>query len=144
MTKDKILVVEDESIIALDIKNMLIHLGYTVPAVLNCGRDAIQMSKEIRPDLVLMDINIKGDMDGVEAAKRIFLQFNIPVIYITAYSDKKTLKRAVKSNPYGYIPKPFDSLELHTLIALTINSHRMKKYFQSDDILEKSNTSLVM
>ncbi len=127
MGKEKILIVEDESIIALDIENMLKGLGYSVPAVLNRGEDAVKKSEEIEPDLVLMDINLKGTMDGVKAAEIIHTRLNIPVIYLTAYSDNETLQRATKTNPYGYIPKPIDCLELHTLIVLTLSSSKMKK-----------------
>ncbi len=132
MVKGKIIVVEDESIIALDIENMLKKYGYAVPAVLNSGEEAVKKSEEIHPDLVLMDINLKGKIDGVTAAEIIHHQLNIPVIYLTAYSDHETLIRAMKTRPYGYIPKPIDRMELHTLIVLTLNSCQMKKMTEEE------------
>ncbi|MBN2030330.1 response regulator [bacterium] len=132
MAKEKIIVVEDESIVAFDIENILKNYGYSVPAVINNGEEAVKKSEEIHPDLVLMDINLKGGIDGVEAAEIINHQLNIPVIYLTAYSDDETLKRAIKTNPYGYIPKPIDSMELHTLIVLTLNSCKMKKTLEME------------
>ena len=127
MANEKIIIVEDESIIALDIENMLKNLGYSVPAVLTKGEEAVKKSQELEPDLVLMDINLKGEIDGVKAAEIIHNRLNIPVIYITAYSDHETLERAGKTSPYGYIPKPIDGLELHTLIVLTLNSFKIKR-----------------
>ena len=126
MAKEKILVVEDESIIAWDVKNRLNELGYSVPSVSSSGEDAIEKSEEMHPDLVLMDIKIKGDVDGIEAAKQIYDRFDIPVVYMSAYSDDKTLKRAMLTKPFGYITKPFDDLELDALIVLTLESHRLK------------------
>lgn len=132
MANEKIIIVEDESIIALDVENMLKSLGYSVPAVLNKGEEAVKKSEEIRPDLVLMDINLKGETDGIKAAEIIHNELHIPVIYLTAYSDDETLERARNTSPYGYIPKPIDSLELHTLIVLTLNSFKMKKTIESE------------
>jgi DNA-binding NarL/FixJ family response regulator len=127
MQKEKIIIVEDESIIAFDIKNMLINYGYSVVAVLNNGEEAVKKTEEVKPDLVLMDINLKGNIDGVKAAEIIQHRLKTPVIYLTAYSDHETLQRATKTNPYGYIPKPIDSMELHTLVVLTLNSDKMNK-----------------
>ena len=90
----KILVVEDERITAEDIKSGLENAGYKVPALVSTGEDAIDKAGKLRPDLVLMDIKLKGKMDGIEAAGQIKLRYNIPVIYLTAYSDEYTVKRA--------------------------------------------------
>lgn len=126
MAKEKILVVEDELIIAWDVKNRLNNLGYRVPSVIASGEEAIKKSEEIHPDLVLMDIRVKGKIDGIEAAKQISDRFNIPVVYITACSDEDTLKRAKLKKPFGYISKPFDDVELDTLILLTLKNHKLK------------------
>ncbi len=126
MTKEKILIVEDESIIAWDVKNRLNNLGYGVPSIIASGEEAIKKSEEIHPDLVLIDIKVKGKIDGIEAANQISDRLNIPVIYITAYSDEDTLKRATLKKPFGYISKPFDDVELDTLILLTLNNHKSK------------------
>lgn len=131
----KILVVEDERITAEDIKNGLEDTGYRVPAMVSTGEDAIDKAGKLRPDLVLMDIKLKGKMDGIEAAEQIKLRYNIPVIYLTAYSDEYTIKRAEITEPSGYIindetgivKKPFEKSELHNVIEITLHRHKMEK-----------------
>jgi len=108
MAKTEILIVEDERITAEDIRLSLGGLGYAVTGMASSGEEAIRKAKELHPDLVLMDIVLGGDMDGIEAAKRIRARFNIPVVYLTAYADEKTLERAKVTQPFGYILKPFD------------------------------------
>ncbi len=105
----RIEVVEDESIIRLDIKNRLRSLGYTVACEAASGEDAIRGADETHPDLVLMDIRLKGDMDGIEAAKEIWTRLHIPVIYLTANADDGTLQRAKLAEPFGYLLKPFEA-----------------------------------
>lgn len=106
MTEEiKILIVEDNAIIAIDLQNTLIKLGYTVPAVVSSGEEAINKVKENNPDLVLMDINLYGEMDGVEAASKIHTFSDTPIIYLTAYTDEKTLERAKITEAYAYILK---------------------------------------
>ena len=106
MKNTKILIVEDEKIIARDIQSRLEILGYLGTDVVSSGEEAISKSAETRPDLVLMDIKLKGAMDGIEAASHISGQLNIPVVYLTAHSERETLKRAKTTVPYGYILKP--------------------------------------
>lgn len=108
MAKTEILIVEDERITAEDIRLSLGGLGYAVTGMASSGEEAIRKAEELHPDLVLMDIVLGGDMDGIEAAKRIRARFNIPVVYLTAYADEKTLERAKVTQPFGYILKPFD------------------------------------
>lgn len=127
MKNIKILVVEDESIVALEIKRRLQNLGYMVPAVASSGEDAINKASLTFPDLILMDIMLKGDMDGVEAARQIREKFDIPVIYLTAYSDDETLDRAKETGPYGYILKPFEESDLHASIEMALSKHKMEK-----------------
>ncbi|MBW2636353.1 MAG: PAS domain S-box protein [Deltaproteobacteria bacterium] len=127
MANARILVVEDEGIIAKDIRKMLENLGYDVFAVVSSGEDAVKKAAETHPDLVLMDIVLEGDMDGVEAAEQIRNRFDIPVIYLTAYSDEKTLQRAKITEPYGYIFKPFQGRELHTAIEMALYRHKMER-----------------
>ena len=122
----KIVVVEDESIVAKDIKKRLQNLGYTVSAVVSSGEEALQEAKE-NPDIYLMDIVLKGDMDGITAAERIRTEYSIPIIYVTAYADEKTLGRAKITEPYGYILKPFEDRELHTAIEMALYKHEMEK-----------------
>src|ERR1043165_2125327 len=93
MSKTNILIVEDESIVAKDIQHSLKKLGYTVVGMCSTGEDAIKAAEETKPDLVLMDIMLKGDMSGIEAAGKIREKFNIPIIYLTAYADERTLSK---------------------------------------------------
>ncbi|WP_196297002.1 response regulator [Methanosarcina barkeri] len=123
----RILVVEDEHIVAMGIKKMLKNLGYTVTGVASSGKDAISKAESTFPDVVLMDIMLKGDMDGVEAAKEIREKFDVPVVYLTAYSDSKILERAKKTEPFGYIVKPFDEKDLHSSIEVALHKHRKEK-----------------
>lgn len=122
----KILIVEDEGIVAKDIKKRLENLGYTVPAIVPSGEEAIRAAKE-NPDLVLMDIVLKGDIDGIKAAEIIRAQFNIPVVYVTAHADNRVLQRAKATEPYGYILKPFEDRELHTTIEMALYKYKMEK-----------------
>jgi len=126
MANVRILVVEDEVIIAQDIQNMLKKLGYAVSAVASSGEEAIKRVAETLPDLVLMDIVLEGDMDGVEVAGQIRDCFDIPVVYLTAYSDDTTLQRAKITEPYGYILKPFQERELYTNIEMALYKHKME------------------
>jgi len=127
MSNATILVVEDENIVAKDIQISLRKLGYAVPAIATSGRAAIDKAAEISPDLVLMDIHLKGDMDGVEAGKELHTRFNVPVIYLTAYSDENTLERAKLTEAVGYLLKPFKARELHTMIQMALSKHRMER-----------------
>ena len=123
MAKANILVVEDESIVALDLKHRLRNLGYAVVAIVASGSKAIEKAGETQPDLVLMDIRLKGDMDGIEAAREIQIRFETPVIYLTALADKDTLERAEATRPYGYVIKPFDEAELHNTIEKALKQY---------------------
>lgn len=122
--KAKILVIEDESIIASDIKACLENSGYTVPAVIAYGEQAIEKVTEHHPDLVLIDIMLKGDMNGIEAAQEIINCFKIPVVYLTAYSDQNILRRAKNTQPFGYIIKPFKENQLISTIEIALNKHQ--------------------
>jgi PAS domain S-box-containing protein len=124
--KARILIVEDESIIALDIRDRLESLGYAIAGVASSGNEAIQMAAETQPSAVLMDIRLKGAMDGVQAAEQIRAHFDIPVVYLTAYSDETTLQRAKITEPFGYLLKPFEDRELHIAIAVTLYKHEME------------------
>lgn len=126
MEKSRIMVVEDEGIVAMDIKNTLKSLGYDVVAVAASGEEAIEKATETRPDLALMDIRLKGDMDGVEAAEKLNDRFDIPVVYLTAYSDEHTLHRAKVTEPFGYILKPFEKRELYTAVEMALYKHKME------------------
>ena len=124
MEKINIFIVEDESIVAKDIQNSLTKLGYNVVGVANNGKDAIERVIELAPDLVLMDIMIKGNINGIEASEKIKEQINVPVIFLTAYADEATLSRAKITEPYGYILKPFKEIDLHSNIEMAIYKHQ--------------------
>ena len=127
MANAQVLVVEDASIIAKDIQDMLRRLGYAVSAVASSGEEAVQKAAETHPDLVLMDIVLKGDMDGVEAAQQIRDRFHIPVVYLTAYADEDTLQRAKITEPFGLILKPFEERELHAAIEMALYKHKAEE-----------------
>ncbi len=120
----RILVVEDENIVALDISNGLKRLGYQVVRIVNSGEDAISSAIELKPDLILMDIQLKGMIDGIQAADAIRKKNNIPVIFLTAYADEATISRAKSAEPYGYLLKPFEETELHTAIEVVLQKHK--------------------
>jgi CheY-like chemotaxis protein len=119
--KYKILVVEDEYIVAADIKMTLKRLNYFVTSTVDNGEDAITKAALEKPDLILMDITLKGSLDGIETAKMIMEQYGIPVIYLSALNDERTINRALSTKPFGYLIKPFALVELQTVIesALT-------------------------
>ena len=122
----KILIVEDEHIVAMELQSRLSDLGYLVLDTVDTGNDAIQRSIELEPDLILIDINIKGDIDGVETAEKIKKLRDIPIIFLTAFTDNKTLERAKLVEPYGYIVKPFEERELHTTIEIAAYKYKME------------------
>ena len=122
-----VLLVEDERIVADDIANSLQNFGYTVCGVASSGADALKKVKETRPDLILMDIVLKGDTDGIETAHKVKSLFDIPVIYLTAHADDDTLARARVTEPYGYVIKPFQERELHAAVEMALHKHKMEK-----------------
>ena len=119
----RILIVEDEQITAEDLRDILTDLGYTVVDVVATGPDAIARAEATRPDLALMDIRIKGNIDGTETARVLRERFNIPVIYLTAHADSETVRRAKVAEPLGYITKPFQEGELHASIEIALHKH---------------------
>lgn len=127
MNKSRILVVEDEAIVAMVIKRRLKDLGYIVSGVASTGKDAITKVEGTFPDLVLMDIRLKGDMDGIEATKIIKDRFSLPVVYLTAHSDDVTFKKAKETDPDGYILKPFTEKDLSTTIEIALHKFRKEK-----------------
>jgi len=126
MRKTKILVVEDESIVARDIRNMLVGLGYDVTGVVASAKAAVQKAQETMPDIVLMDVMLQGKITGVEAAEQIYTKFSIPVVYLTAYADSTTVQQAKKTEPFGYIIKPFEERELQTTIEIALYKYQMQ------------------
>jgi len=127
MSKNNILVVEDEAIVSKDIQQSLKKLGYNIVGAAATGEKAIELANEEKPNLVLMDIMLKGDMSGIDTAEKIKETLNIPVIYLTAYADENTLAKAKVTEPYGYIIKPFKEIDLHTSIEMALYKHSKER-----------------
>jgi PAS domain S-box-containing protein len=124
MANERILVVEDEGIVALHMENSLKKLGYVVPAIVVSGEEAIKKAEELHPDLILMDVVLNGDMDGIEASREIQARFDIPIVYVTAFGDDSTLNRAKKTQQlFGFILKPFKERELQISIEIALYRH---------------------
>ena len=128
MTKAKIMIVEDEAIVAREIKAGIENMGYSVASISSRGEEAIEKVQEDRPDLILMDIQLKGQMDGIEAADIIESRFGIPVIFLTAYDDDERLKRAKSTLPYGYVLKPFRDRDLRITIEMGLYAAEMNAW----------------
>lgn len=122
----KILIVEDDIITATAIEQSLKKAGYQVTGIVVSAEEAIERAGATKPDLVLMDIRLKGETDGISAAQRIQALLDIPVTYLTAHSDPETLKRVLHSKAYGYITKPFTSEHLHETIEQALEWHKTK------------------
>jgi PAS domain S-box-containing protein len=127
MVRARLLVVEDEGIVALNIQRRLEGLGYNVVANVASGEEAIIAAQETHPDLVLMDIKLDGNVDGIEAAAQIRDRFQIPIVYLTAYTNEETLNRAKLTEPYGYILKPFEARDLATSIEVALYKYQMEQ-----------------
>ncbi len=129
----RILIVEDEAIVALDLRTRLTQFGYVVVEAVSRGDAAIVAAESHRPDLVLMDIRLQGPMDGVEAAETIRNRFRLPVVYLTAHADEATVNRARVTEPFGYILKPFDGRELRTVIEMALYKHEAEKKLRASE-----------
>ena len=135
MANERIMIVEDESIVAMGIKHKLEDLGYRIVGIEATGEGAVDTALKAEPDLILMDIVLKGDMDGIEAAQMIHGHLDTPIIYITAYSDEEVLRRARITEPYGYILKPFKKSEVNANIQMAIYKHACDK--KKSEIIKK-------
>jgi len=143
MVNEKILIVEDERIIAEDIKRTLMNFGYDVLGIFSSGEVAIAKIEELKPSLILMDIMLEGKMTGIDAAAVIKKNFNIPIVYLTAYANENTLQSAKITEPFGYIIKPFEERELHATIEMAFYRYKIekalqKKTFQQEQLLESA------
>lgn len=123
MSRINVLVVEDESIVSKDIQHSLKKLGYNVVGASPTAEKAIELAGSEHPDIILMDIMLKGEMNGIEAAQIIREKHAIPIIFLTAYADESTLSKAKVTEPYGYVLKPFKEIDLHTTIEMAIYKH---------------------
>jgi CheY-like chemotaxis protein len=122
-----VLVVEDESLIALDLQHRLMALGYRVPGIAATADDAVELAAAYMPDLILMDIRLRGPRDGISAAGEIRARLDIPVVFLTAHADMETLQRARQTDPFGYIVKPFGSTDLRAQIEIARNKHQTER-----------------
>ncbi|MCB0428498.1 MAG: response regulator [Flavobacteriales bacterium] len=125
MAHTSILIVEDEKIVAKDIQNSLSKLGYKITDVVSSGEEAVESARDKKPDLALVDIMLKGDMDGIEAAKQMWKELDIPVIFLTAYADESTINRAKHAEPFGYIIKPFKEIDLKTTVEIALHKYSL-------------------
>ncbi|MBX7137909.1 MAG: response regulator [Oligoflexia bacterium] len=124
---NRVMIVEDEAVTALDVEDTLTHLGYQVVGSVATGEEAVGLAKSEKPDIVLMDIVLKGAMDGITAAQEIWETLEVPIVFLTAYSDEATLGRAKCAKPYGYILKPFDERHLQTALQIALNRRASDK-----------------
>ncbi|MFC1836109.1 PAS domain S-box protein [Thermodesulfobacteriota bacterium] len=147
MTEARILIVEDEPVLTMALSRSLKNLSYEVVGAVTSGRDCVRMAEESKPDLILMDINLEGDMDGIETADRIRSKFDIPVVYLTGYAEKDVLDRAKKTEPFGYLGKPVTMLELRSTIETALYKHEMERRLKESErryrqIVENANDSI--
>lgn len=142
MNPIQILIIEDEQLVADDLRETLEYLGYSVPALVASGEEAISIAETLQPDLVLMDIRLEGEMDGIEASLKIQSRFNLPVVYLTANADQATLERAKISHPFGYILKPFDEKILATTIEIALSRHQAEVEVKKALITAKTNQQI--
>jgi two-component system cell cycle sensor histidine kinase/response regulator CckA len=133
MSSPTILIVEDEAIVSADIANKLRKLGYEIAGSIGTGEEAIEIARRLRPSLVLMDIRLAGDMDGIAAADAIRRECRVPVVFLTAHADKTTLHRARQVEAFGYILKPFDDRELHTQIEMALYKHAAEQRLRESE-----------
>ncbi len=124
----KVMIVEDEFIIALDLKDIVKSYGYNVVAVATSGPDAVEKANKFEPELVLMDIMLKGKIDGVEAADSIRKKLDIPIVFVSSFSDEESVVRASKVSDYGYLVKPFDKEQIKAVIEAALKKHEEKNY----------------
>ncbi|MBI4630791.1 MAG: response regulator [Chloroflexi bacterium] len=127
MTPANVLIVEDENIIALDLKRILIRSGYAVSHIANSGDEALAAVAAAPPDAVLMDIGLGGEMDGIQTSQHILEQIDIPIIFVTANSDLATVRKSQNANPFGYVLKPFDEREISIVLEMAFFKHQADK-----------------
>lgn len=143
----KILIVEDELLVAEDIAFRLKSLGYLITDLVISGEDALRAIRKEQPDLILMDIMLKGGLDGIQTHELINKEYKIPLVYLTSYSDEKTFSRAKLTQPFGYIIKPFEERELHTVIEVALYKHsmemRLERQLKNEELISRISTQLL-
>jgi PAS domain S-box-containing protein len=133
MTSPAVLVVEDEAVTAMELEERLISLGYSIAASVASGEEAVREAAELKPDIVLMDIRLQGEMDGIEAATRINRTNYAPIVYLTAHTDEKTLQRAKLTEPFGYLVKPFSERDLAVTLEMALYKAKMEKKLRESE-----------
>ncbi|WP_027135454.1 ATP-binding response regulator [Geminicoccus roseus] len=133
MTPSRILIVEDDRVVARDIRVQLTRIGHEVVGATARGEDAVAMALELRPDLVLMDVRLEGDLDGIDAAQQIRERCQIPVVFLTAYADEETVQRASRTEPFGYLLKPFEDSQLRTAIEMAVHKHAAERRLRESE-----------
>nr|MBS0021402.1 response regulator [Gammaproteobacteria bacterium] len=146
---NRILIAEDEAIVAVDIQSQLEAVGYRVLAVATSGQEARDQALEMRPDMVLMDIRLSGPLDGIDAAQAIRRKLDIPIVFLTAYADQETLQRAKATGPCGYLVKPFNERDLYATLEIALHKHQLelalrKRYHELLAILDAQRHGTVM
>ncbi len=146
MAKSRILIVEDEVIVSKYIEACLTNLGYEITGVYTSGEEAVLNAEENNPNLILMDIRLSGKMNGTEAATKIAEMMDVPIIFLTAYTDEKTIEMAKESDPYGYLVKPFYEKELQTTIEMALHKHAKVRQLKKErdlyySVIENKNTA---
>src|SRR6516165_3391864 len=131
--KKQILVVEDESLIAADLQKRLERMGYSAPAVAHSGEEALGYARKTPFDLVLMDIRLKGPMDGIAAANRLKHELQMPVVYITAHADHETVERAKLTEPFGYVIKPVADATLRSAVQIALYKDEMERRLRTSE-----------
>ncbi|MGE8475012.1 MAG: response regulator, partial [Paraburkholderia hospita] len=139
MTSARILIVEDDRIVARDIAQQMKRAGYVVAGTTASGEEALalveqwQWQSEPGPDLVLMDVRLEGELDGIDTARRIRAACDIPVVFLTAYADEETIHRATTAEPFGYVLKPFDDVQLRTVVEMALYKHGAERRLRESE-----------
>ncbi|RXK00239.1 signal transduction protein [Arcobacter sp. CECT 8986] len=139
-----ILIVEDETVLAIGMEYSLQNMGYNISGIESSAQNAINHVRQNRPDIIIMDINLKGDVSGTTAAKQIWQYYKVPIIFLTSYSDEKTIKKAIECEPYGYLLKPCKDDELNIAIQVAIYKHNyffknIKTFNKTDNLIKLTN-----
>jgi CheY-like chemotaxis protein len=133
MSSERILIVEDESVVALDLRQRLENLGYQVVGHATRWEKGVQLALETNPDLIMMDIKLRGGLDGIEAAQQIRAERDVPIVFLTAFADQETIRRAALTGPFGYLLKPFDEQLLSINIEVALYKHRMERALRESE-----------
>jgi PAS domain S-box-containing protein len=133
MAAARILIVEDDRVVARDIAQQMSSAGHTVVGVTTCGEEALSIAEDTAPDLVLMDVRLEGELDGIDTARLLRENLNLPVVFLTAYADEETVRRATVTEPFGYVLKPFDDTQLRTVVEMALYKHRAEQQLRESE-----------